>query len=114
VLWQPPVLSGGHISRVISGASRRIGEGNENFIYPFPSDFKRSLTCRKILRHGTFGFTSHPEEDVLRIFAALKSPLPWPGSNPRPLGPGNTAFFRKLIKLEHTHMSANINKVMFA
>jgi hypothetical protein len=30
------------------------------------------LTCRKILRHGTSGFTSHPKESVLRIFIALK------------------------------------------
>jgi hypothetical protein len=27
------------------------------------------------------------EEGVLRIFIALKNPSPWPGSNPRPLGP---------------------------
>jgi hypothetical protein len=27
------------------------------------------------------------EEDVLRIFIALKNQSPWPGSNPRPLGP---------------------------
>jgi hypothetical protein len=29
----------------------------------------------------------HPKEDVLRIFIAIKSPSPWPGLNPRPLGP---------------------------
>jgi hypothetical protein len=29
---------------------------------------KGSFTCRKILRHGTSGFTSHPKEGVLRIF----------------------------------------------
>jgi hypothetical protein len=60
----------------------RMGEGNENF----PWDFKRSLKCSKILRHGTSGFTSHRKEGVLRIFIALKIPSPWPGSNPRPLG----------------------------
>jgi hypothetical protein len=27
------------------------------------------------------------EERVLRIFIALKNPSPWPGSNPKPLGP---------------------------
>jgi hypothetical protein len=27
------------------------------------------------------------EEGVLRIFIALKSPSPWPCSNPQPLGP---------------------------
>jgi hypothetical protein len=66
VLWQPPVLSGGPVSRDISVASRRMGEGNKNLVYPSPWDFKRSLTCRKILRHpGTSGFTSHPKEVVL-------------------------------------------------
>jgi hypothetical protein len=62
-----------------------MDEGNENLIYSSPWDFKRSSTCRKILRHGTSGFTSHPKEGVLRIFIALKNTLPCPGSNPRPL-----------------------------
>jgi hypothetical protein len=86
-LWQPPVLSGGPVSRDISVASRRMGEGNDNLVYPSPWDFKVSFTCRKILRHGISGFTCHPKEGVLRIFIAVKSPSPWPGSNPRPLGP---------------------------
>jgi hypothetical protein len=43
---------------------------------------------RKILRHGTSGFASYLKEGVLQIFIALKNPSPWPGSNPRPLGPG--------------------------
>jgi hypothetical protein len=60
-LWQPPVLSGGHVSRDISGASRRMDEGNKNLVYPSPLDFKRSLTCRKILRHRTSSFASPPE-----------------------------------------------------
>jgi hypothetical protein len=38
---------------------------------------KGSLTCRKILRHGSSGFTSHPKEVVLRIFIALKNTSPW-------------------------------------
>jgi hypothetical protein len=86
-LWQPSVLSGGPVTREISGASRTIDEGNENFVYPSQWDFKRSLICRKILQHGTSGFTSHPKEGVLRIFIALKNPSPWPGSKPRPSGP---------------------------
>jgi hypothetical protein len=53
---------------------------------------KGSSTCRKILRHGTSGFTSHPKEGLLRIFIALKNPSPRPGLNPRPLG----AVARKL------------------
>jgi hypothetical protein len=50
-----------------------MGEGNESLVYPSPWDFKGSITCRKILRHGTSVFTSHPKEGVLRIFIALKS-----------------------------------------
>jgi hypothetical protein len=30
---------------------------------------------------------SHPKEDMLRIFIALKNRSPWAGSNRRPLGP---------------------------
>jgi hypothetical protein len=63
-----------------------MDEGNENLFYPCPSDFKRFLTCHKISRHGTSGFTSHSKEGVLRIFIAIKNPSPWPGSNSRPLG----------------------------
>jgi hypothetical protein len=86
-LWQPPVLSGGPAIRDIAGASGRVGKGNENLVYPHPWDFKRDFTCRKILRHETSGFTSHPKEGVLRIFIALKNPSPWRCSNPQPLGP---------------------------
>jgi hypothetical protein len=35
---------------------------------------KEYLTCRKILRHGADGFTSRPNEGVLRIFIALHNP----------------------------------------
>jgi hypothetical protein len=75
-LWQSPVLSSDPAIRDISGASRRMGEGNGNLVYPSPWDFKSSFTCRKILRHGTSGFTSHPKEGMVRIFIALKNPLP--------------------------------------
>jgi hypothetical protein len=85
-LWQPSILSGGPVSRDISGASRRMDEGNENVVHPSPMDFKRSLTRHKILRHGTSEFTSHPKEVVLRILIALNNPSPWPGSNLGPLG----------------------------
>jgi hypothetical protein len=43
--------------------------------------------CRKILEHGTSSFTCHPKEGVVQIFIVLKNPSPWPGLNPRPLGP---------------------------
>jgi hypothetical protein len=85
-LWQPQVVSGGPVSWDISGASRRVEEGNENVVYQSPKDFKKSSTCRKILWHWTSGFTSHPKDGVLRIFIALKNPTPWPGSNLWPLG----------------------------
>jgi hypothetical protein len=62
-----------------------------------------SFTCRKILRHGTSGFTSHPKEGVLRIFLALKNPSPRPGLNPRPLGPVASTLIttppRRLIQI---------------
>jgi hypothetical protein len=41
------------------------------------------LTCRKILRHGTSGFTSHKKEGVLWIFIALKNPSPRPAVDPQ-------------------------------
>jgi hypothetical protein len=75
-------LSGGPVSGEVSGASRRMGEGNENLVYSSPWDFKGSLTCHKVLRHGIFGFTFHPKEVVLRIFIALKNILPCLFSNP--------------------------------
>jgi hypothetical protein len=64
-----------------------VGEGNENLVYPSPWDFEISFTCRKILRHGTSGFTPHAKEGMLRIFIALKNPSPWLGSNRQTLGP---------------------------
>jgi hypothetical protein len=73
-LWQPPadLLSGGPVSRDISGVRRRIDEGNENLVSPSPWNFKGPLTCRKILKHGISGFTSYAMEGVLWIFIALK------------------------------------------
>jgi hypothetical protein len=70
-----------------SGASRRNGRRSENFAYQYLKYRKGSLTCRKILWHGTSGFTSHLKEDVLQIFITLKNPAPQPCLNPRPLGP---------------------------
>jgi hypothetical protein len=51
-----------------SGTSRRNGRRSENIAYQHTKYLKGSLTRRKILRHGTSGFTSHPKEVVLRIF----------------------------------------------
>jgi hypothetical protein len=47
---------------------------------------KRSLTCRKILRHGADGFTSPPKEGVLRIFITLKNASPSAELEPANLG----------------------------
>jgi hypothetical protein len=65
-----------------SGASRKNGQRSDTFAYQYLKYLKGSLTCHKILRHGTSGFTFHPKEGVLRIFIALKNPLPRPGLNP--------------------------------
>jgi hypothetical protein len=51
-----------------------MDEGVIIFAYQYLKYLKESLRCRKFLRHGTAGFTSHPKEDVLRIFVALKYP----------------------------------------
>jgi hypothetical protein len=48
---------------------------------------KESLTCRKILWHGTCNFTSHSKQSFLRILIALKSSAPRQGLNSRPLDP---------------------------
>jgi hypothetical protein len=71
----------------ISGARRRNGRRSENFAYQYLKYLKGYLTCRKILRHRTSGFTYHSKEGVLRIFTALKNPSPRPGLNPWSLGP---------------------------
>jgi hypothetical protein len=70
-----------------SGASRKNGRRSENFAYQYVKYLEGSLTCCKILRHVTSGFTSNTKEGVLRIFIALKNPSPRPGLNPRLLGP---------------------------
>jgi hypothetical protein len=112
-LWQPLVLAGSSVSRDISVAApstgwfpvsrdisgnhqyclvscqtetslQRVGEGNENLVSLFLLDFKRSFTCRKILRHGTFPLYFPSEGRCAADFIALKNPSPWPGSNPQP------------------------------
>jgi hypothetical protein len=65
-------------------AKSRNGQRSENFAYEYLRYVNGYLTCRKILRHGASGFTSHPKEGVLRIFIALKNPPSWPGLSPRP------------------------------
>jgi hypothetical protein len=64
-----------------------MDEGVRILLIQYLRYLKGSLTCHKILRHETSGFTSHPKESVLRTFIALKNPSPRPGLNPYPLGP---------------------------
>jgi hypothetical protein len=93
----------------IFGASRRHGRRSENFAYQYLKYLKGFLTCHKILRHGTSGFTSHPKEGVLRIFIAIKNPSRLPGLNTRPLGPVastlTTTPHRQRWALRYTHSS---------
>jgi hypothetical protein len=69
----------------------RQGGGMDKGVRILPIQYLRylkgSLTCCKILRHGTSSFTSHPKEGVLWISIALKNPSPRPGLNLQPLGP---------------------------
>jgi hypothetical protein len=69
-----------------SGSKEDEWKKSENFAYPYLKCLRESLTCRKILRLGTSGFTSLPKEGVVRIFIALTNPSPWPRLNPRLLG----------------------------
>jgi hypothetical protein len=53
---------------------RQIGgmdEGVRIVSYQYLKDLKWSLTCHKILCHGTSSFTSHPKDGVLRDFYCL-------------------------------------------
>jgi hypothetical protein len=54
-------------------------------MYLFHSS-KGPLTCRKILRHGAYGFTSPPKEVVLRISNAIEYPSSSAGFEPANLG----------------------------
>jgi hypothetical protein len=79
-----------------------MDEGVRILPYQYLKYLKGSTICRKILRHGTSGFTSHPKEGVLRIFIALKNPSLCPGLNARPLGPvASTLTTTPLRRLTH-------------
>jgi hypothetical protein len=59
-----------------------MGEGNENLAYVSPWDFKSYLTCRKILRHGTFRLYLPAEIKVCYwILSPLKMYRQGPGSS---------------------------------
>jgi hypothetical protein len=65
-----------------------MDERSENFsLQAFPSHLQLIvLACRKVLGYGASGFSSHPKEDVLRIFIALENPSPWAGFERANLG----------------------------
>jgi hypothetical protein len=66
-----------------SSKTRGTGEGHDELCitkYLFHA-CKGSVTCRKVLRHGTDGYISVSNEDVLRIFISLKIHPPQSGAN---------------------------------
>jgi hypothetical protein len=68
------------------GQVGEMDQGVRILLIQYVRYLKGSLTCGKILQHGTSGFTSHPKEGVLQIFIALKNPSLLPFLNARPLG----------------------------
>jgi hypothetical protein len=63
-----------------------ISEENYEFaVTKYLCSYKEFVTCCKILRHGSDGFTFPPKEGVLRIFIALKNPFPPAGYEPSSL-----------------------------
>jgi hypothetical protein len=86
LLTCPPELSDNPTSRDIWKQRGGMDEGVRILPIQYLKYLKRSLTCRKILRHGDSGFTSGPKEAELPSFIALKNPSPRQGLKPRHLG----------------------------
>jgi hypothetical protein len=85
---RPPQLSGKLTSSHLVAKKEEHSEEIVNFVYQVSRSYSYgSLSCRKILRHGTDGFTSPPKEVVLRILSPLEIHRPRPGLNLRTLGP---------------------------
>jgi hypothetical protein len=70
-LWQPPVLSGCPAIRDISGASGRVGKGNENSVSPSLWDFQGLLHAVKSYDMGPPALLPIRKECVLWIFIPL-------------------------------------------
>jgi hypothetical protein len=64
-----------------------MGEGNKNIVIRPCGTSRVLLRAVKSYDMGRSALLAIQEEGVLRIFIALKYPLPWPGSNLQPLGP---------------------------
>jgi hypothetical protein len=87
VLIRPPELSGNPTSSHLVAKQEELAkEMNLALRSIFARSSKGSLTCRKILRYETDGFTSPPKEDLLRIFSPLKILRPRPDMNLRTWG----------------------------
>jgi hypothetical protein len=73
LLISPPELSGNLTSSHIVAKQDKLAKDKINVALRciFVQTSRASITCRKILRHGTDVFTSPLKEGVLRIFIAL-------------------------------------------
>jgi hypothetical protein len=70
-----------------------------------------SLTCRKILRHGTDGFTSPPKVSVLQICITLKNPSPSAGFEPANFGPMASTLIIRLPRTTNRVLMKCITKI---
>jgi hypothetical protein len=87
-LIRPPELSGKPTSSHLVGTYVELPKEMTNLALRSTClYFEVFLTCRKILRHGSDGFTSSPKEAWFGLLSPLKIPHPLTGSNPRTLGP---------------------------
>jgi hypothetical protein len=117
--WYTTMENHGGIMKKIPDSSTRViwyqagglGERTENLSLRSICGLVASevFTCRKILRHGTSGFTSRPKEGVLRICIALKNPSSRPCVNPRTLGPMVSRL--TITPSTRLHLSRTIYKV---
>jgi hypothetical protein len=70
-----------------------------------------SLTCYKILRHGADGYTSPPNEGVLRIFIALTNPSSSAAFEPTKLGSNDkhaNHFITEDYLINHTFINCDL------
>jgi hypothetical protein len=104
-------LSGNNQHTSSSEAGETWTEVTVNFAYEYLfSCLLDSLTCRKILRHGTDGFTSPATEVVVRIVIAIKNPSPSDGFGPANLGSrGNHADYKTAEGDGHNKFLGNGN-----
>jgi hypothetical protein len=73
-------------SRHLVAKREKLGEECPWILPTSTSFMRRELTCRKILRYRTDGFTCPPKEVVLRSFISVKNPSSSFGFEPANLG----------------------------